>query len=183
MTGNIVARRYARALFALGKQSGLPELDGYASALDALRSAQAASPELAKVFRNPIFSAEEKKKLVVSLAKKLNIKGAIRNFLMLLAEKGRMDALDAVTTVFHELLDAEKGILRGQLLTAVPLEEAKQAAVVKQLEKKAKRTLMLDFGVSPEILGGVVLKVGDQVMDASLRAQLSILKDTIKRGE
>ena len=56
-------------------------------------------------------------------------------------------------------------------------------AEVKELEKKAKHTLVLSFGVAPEILGGVVLKVGDQVMDASLRAQLSILKDTIKRCE
>ncbi len=183
MTGNIVARRYARALFELGKKSGVSELDSYASALEALRSAQAESPDLARVFRNPIFSAEEKKKLVASLAKKLKIEGTILNFCLLLADKGRLDALDSIASVFHELLDAEKGILRGKLLTAVKLDDAKQAAVVKQLEKKAKRTLMLDFGVSPEILGGVVLQVGDQVMDASLRAQLSILKDTIKRGE
>jgi F-type H+-transporting ATPase subunit delta len=183
LTGNIAARRYARALFALGKKTGLPELESYAESLGALRSALVESPDLVRVFKNPIFTHEEKKKVIEKLADKLKLKGAILNFCRLLADKERLRELEGICDTFSQLLDAEKGVVRGQLLTAVPLNEEKQAAVVKQLEKKAKRTLVLEFGVSPEILGGVVLKVGDQVMDASLRAQLSILKDTIKRGE
>ena len=183
MTGNIIARRYARALFALGKKSGLPELEGYASSLEDMRSALAQSPDLVRVFRNPIFTAEEKKKVIGKLAAKLKLKGTILDFCLLLADKNRLREFDGIVSMFSDLLDAEKGVLRGELLTAVALEAEKQAEIVKELEKKAKRTLVLEFGVSPEILGGVVLKVGDQVMDASLRAQLSILKDTIKRGE
>ena len=183
MTGNIVARRYAQALFALGKKSGLSELEGYASTLGDFRSALVDSPDLVRVFRNPIFSSEEKQRVVKKLAAKMKIKGTILNFCLLLADKERLNELEGIADAFDNLLDAEKGVVRGKLLTAVPLDEAKQAEVVKQLEKNAKRTLVLEFGVSPEILGGVVLKVGDQVLDASLRAQLSILKDTIKRGE
>jgi F-type H+-transporting ATPase subunit delta len=183
LTGNIAARRYAQALFSLGKKSGLPELEGYAESLGALRSALAASPDLVRAFKNPIFTHEEKKKVIENLAAKLKLKGAIVNFCRLLADKDRLRELEGICDTFSRLLDAEKGVVRGTLLTAVPLDEEKQAAVVKQLEKKAERTLVLEFGVSPEILGGVVLKVGDQVMDASLRAQLSILKDTIKKGE
>lgn len=183
MTGNIVARRYARALFDLGKKSGLPELESYASSLDALRSATAESPDLLRVFRNPIFTAAEKKAVIKKIAGKLKISGAILNFCLLLADKNRLRDLDGISDFFGALLDEEKGVTRGQLITAVPLDEAKQTAVIKQLEKKAKRTLVLEFGVSPDILGGIVLKLGDLVTDASLRAQLSILKDTIKRGE
>ena len=84
MTGNIVARRYARALFALGKKSGLPELEGYSSALAGMRSALEASPDLVRVFRNPIFSADEKRGLVEKIAKKLKFGGTILNFLLLL---------------------------------------------------------------------------------------------------
>lgn len=183
MTGNIVARRYARALFALGKKSGLPELESYSSALAGMRSALEASPDLVRVFRNPIFSADEKRGLVEKIAKKLKFGGTILNFLLLLAEKRRLDHLEAIASVYDQLLDAEKGILRGELFTAVKLENAEQTAIIGKLEQRAKQTLALEFGVSPDIIGGVVLKVGDQVMDASLRAQLSILKDTIKRGE
>jgi len=183
LTGNIVARRYARALFALGRKTGLPELEAYASSLDALSSVLVESPDLVRMFRNPIFTAQEKKEVVRQIAEKLKIEGAILDFCLLLADKNRLRELEGITSFFGELLDAEKGVVRGKLLTAVKLDQKKQDAVIKQLEKKAKRTLVLEFGVSPEILGGVVLKVGDQVMDASLRAQLSILKDTIKRGE
>ncbi len=183
MTGNIAARRYARALFALGRKTGLPELESYAVSLGTVRSALAESPDLVRVFKNPIFTNEEKKAVIEKLAAKLKLKGAILNFFRLLADKDRLRELEGISVIFGQLLDAEKGVVRGELLTAVPLDTEKRNAVIKQLEKKAKRSLSLEFGVSPEILGGVVLKVGDQVMDASLRAQLSILKDTIKRGE
>lgn len=183
MTGNIVARRYAQALFSLGNKSGLSELEDYASSLGDMRQALTDSPDLLRIFKNPIFSAEEKKKVVKKIGAKMKIKGTILNFCLLLADKDRLAELASIANAFDEMLDAEKGVLRGQLLTAVPIEEAKQKDIVKKLEKKAKRTLVLEFGVTPEILGGVVLKVGDKVMDASLRAQLSILKDTIKRGE
>ena len=158
-------------------------LESYGCARGALRSSLAEAPDLLRGFRNPIFSAEEKEKVVRKLAAKMEINGTMLNFYLLLADKDRLNELEGISNAFDSLLDAEKGVVRGELLTAVPLDDAKRAEVIKQLEKKAKRTLVLDFGVSPEILGGVVLKVGDQVLDASLRAQLSILKDTIKRGE
>lgn len=183
MTGNIIAQKYARALFSLGKKTGLPELESYASSLDVLHSALAASPKLTRIFSNPLFSAEEKKGVIAKIAAEFKFKETVSNFCLLLADKNRLAEFAGIVTVFKQLLDAEKGIMRGELTTAVALEAARQAEVIKELEKKAKHTLVLQFGVSPEILGGVVLKVGDLVMDASLRAQLSILKDTIKRGE
>ena len=82
----------------------------------------------------------------------------------------------AVEMVAEGLIDEKTAVLRQE---PAKLDELLHPV----FEKKAKQTLVLSFGVAPEILGGVVLKVGDQVMDASLRAQLSILKDTIKRGE
>ena len=183
MTGTIVARRYARALFALGKKNGLPELENYASSLGTLCATLEGSPDLARVFRNPIFSPEKKKQVLRHIAAQLKFEGAILNFCLLLADKNRLRELERISAIFDQLLDAEKGVLRGELLTAVKLSAAKQTAVIKELEQQSEHSLVLSFGVAPEILGGVVLKVGDQVMDASLRAQLSILKDTIKRGE
>ena len=183
MTSNIVARRYARALFTLGKRTSLQELEKNAAALESIRAAVAASPDLAQVFRSPVFSVGDKAAIIKALAKKLKFGGTILNFCLLLADKKRLSSLEGIAEEYSALLDAEKGVMRGQLLTAVPLQDEHKQALVAKLEKQAKRTLLLNFGVSPEILGGVVLKVGDQVMDASLRAQLSILKDTIKRGE
>ena len=105
------------------------------------------------------------------------------NFCLLLADKGRLGEIEAIISAFDSLLDEEKGILRGELYTAVPLDQARQAELSARLESQLKRSLVLEFGVKPEILGGFVLKVGDLMQDAGLKAQLSILKDTIKRGE
>lgn len=183
MTGNIVARRYAKALFAMGKKKGLSELEAYGKDLADLAAVLGDSPELLRVFRNPIFSVEEKRKVVDAMLKKVDPNPIVRNFCYLLADKGRLDQLIDIEFVYSLLLDAEKGVIRGELLTAVELDSAKQKSVQAQLEAQSKRKLVLDFSVDPAILGGVVLKVGERVMDASLRAQLEIMKENIKRGE
>lgn len=182
MSGDIVARRYARALFALGKKKGLPELEQLEKDLAALKEAVASSPELTLLFKDPLFSAEEKVKVADTILGKLGASDYSKNFCRLLADKGRLAALPDIAAFFSELLDAEKGIVRGVLVTAVKLDETKRKAVLDQLNKQVKQTVALSYSVNPDILGGVQLKVGDQMLDASLRAQLSILKENIKRG-
>ncbi|EGY24406.1 MAG TPA: ATP synthase F1 subunit delta [Desulfovibrio sp.] len=183
MTGNIVARRYARALFALGAKSGVGELDKLGSDLAALAGALDKAPELGRIFRNPIITADEKRNVILKLVEKYGVSATVRNFCLLLADKGRLDCLSDIQAFYGVLLDAEKGVIRGELMTAVELAEAKRAQVKAALEQQAGRKLELTFSVNKDILGGVVLKVGDRVLDASLRAQLGILKDNIKRGE
>lgn len=183
MSGNIVARRYARALFGLGVKKGDSQIDGYGKDLAQLQEVFAATPEASAVFRNPIFSAEDKKAVIGKIMDKLKITGEVRNFCLLLADKGRLNELPAISSVYAELLDEAQGIKRGVFVSAVKIAEKKKGEIVKQLEDQLKAKLVLDFEVDPDILGGVVLKVGDQVLDASLKAQLSILKETIRRGE
>lgn len=183
MTGNIVARRYSRALFAIGAKSGLEELTAYGDDLAALAEALEGAPELLRLFRNPLFSVEEKRKVMDSLLEKMQPSQMVRNFCALLADKGRLDHLPEISAYYGILLDAEKGVVRGELVTAIDLAEAKQDALKEKLEAQTGRKLSLTFSTDPAILGGVKLKVGDRVLDASLRAQLVGLKDNIKRGE
>ncbi len=183
MTGGIVARRYARALFDLGRRKGPDELDAYGASLAALAGLVGASPDLSRLLRDPVFTPEEKRRVLTVLAGRLNMDAAVRDFVFLLADKGRLSFLKAIAGEYGALVDAEKGILRGELTTAVPLNEEKRDAIRAKLEKKAGRALALSFRVDETVLGGMVLTVGDTVFDASLRAQLSLLHDTIKRGE
>ena len=183
MINNVAARRYAKALFAIGKEKGGAELDTYGKDLAALGEVMEGAPELVRVFKNPIFSVEEKRAVLGKILDAVSASPMVRNFCALLADKGRLAVLTDIMAVFSTLLDAEKGVVRGELVTAIELGDAKQKAVKAQLEKQAGRQLELDFSVDSAILGGVMLKVGDNVMDASLRAQLNILKETIKRGE
>ena len=183
MTNTVVARRYARALFALGKEAGAKELDSYGATLSKLDALLADNPALDKIFRSPVIGVAEKRELVSSLLKSVAADKTMTNFCLLLADKNRLDGLRDIATYYGTLLDAENGIIRGRLVTAVSLDAKKQGKLKTMLEKKAGKSIELTFDVDPSILGGVVLRVGDRVMDGSLRAQLALLRDTIKRGE
>ena len=184
MTGGTLARKYARALFSLGKKSGAPQLEQYGAALAGLAGMLAISPALERMFKSPVITVAEKHALADQLLDKAGADLTVKNFCRLLADKGRLAALPAIAGCYGELLDAEKGVLRGTVITAVKLDAERQKKLKAGLEKKAgNKTLALEFHVDKAILGGLMLKVGDRVLDASLRAQLTILRDTIKRGE
>ncbi len=182
MTDTVIARRYANALFAIGKKAGMASLEKYGSGLSQLDSLLQGSPELDKVFKSPVVTAEEKKKVLGRVLKDLDADSTMSNFCLLLADKNRLSNLRRIASCYGTLLDTEKGVIRGHLLTAVKLDAKRQGTIKKQLEGKAGKSLELTFAVDSSILGGVVLKVGDRVMDASVRAQLAILREIIKRA-
>jgi F-type H+-transporting ATPase subunit delta len=180
--GGLVAHRYTRAFFAVGAKRGLGELEKLARELSLLKEALAEAPRALGFFRSPVFSAADKAGVLDEILARLQVGKSLCNFCRLLAENGRLPLLPAIADYFSELLDAEKGIIRGELVTAVELDEHKRGSVLRRLSERAGRDLALVYSVDPGLLGGVMLKVGDRVMDASLRAQLSILKEQIKRG-
>jgi F-type H+-transporting ATPase subunit delta len=184
LTGSSLARKYAKALFGLGKRDGTARLERYDAALAGLAGMMARFPALTRIFGSPVIAVTEKHALTEALLDKTDADVTIKNFCRLLADRGRLAALPAVAGCYRELLDAEKGILRGTVTTAVRLDAEKRKKLKADLEKKTEnRKLELEFHVDGSILGGLMLKVGDRVLDASLRAQLTTLRDTIKRGE
>ncbi|WP_028574097.1 ATP synthase F1 subunit delta [Desulfonatronovibrio hydrogenovorans] len=183
MIGNIVARRYARALFALGQKQGDKELKAYGEDLAKIISALEGTPELVRVFRNPIFTVAEKKGILKQILAKLKPGPVISNFCYLLADKGRLDCLPEIQVYYSKLLDEFEGIVRGEIVTAVKLADNMKQEIAGKLEKQSGRKVVMDYNVDQDIIGGLMLKVGDKVLDASIRAQLQILKENIKRGE
>jgi len=183
LTGNIVARRYAKALFAVAKKQSMDALDAFGKQLTDLAGVLEGAPEALGFFRNSSFSADEKKAVLGKILDKLAAKPEMKDFCDFLADKGRLGFLTDISATYSELLDEAKGVIRGKLVTAMPLAGARQAEIKSKLEQQTGRKITLTFETDKQILGGVVLKVGDRVLDASLRAQLQILKETIKRGE
>jgi len=183
LSGNIVARRYAGALFTVGKKAGDGVTDTYGKQLADLAGAIADAPESMRFFRNPVFSVEEKKAVLKQILEKLGVTGSVANFMNLLADKNRLVSLPEIAADYKAMLDEANGIVSGKLVTAVALSDARKVELKERLEKQTGKKLVLDYAADPEILGGVVLQIGDSVLDASLRAQLNILKETIKRGE
>ena len=183
MTGNIVARRYAKALFALAVKAGGKAPAQYGEDMETIASILESSADLLRVFANPVITADVKKAVLAGVVGKLSLAPMVVNFLSLLADKDRLAFVPDVAAVYMALLDEAEGVLRGELVTAYALTETRQDQIRTKLEKQSGKELELSFVVDPAILGGVLLKVGDKVLDASLRAQLEILKEQIKRGE
>ncbi|MGM0610299.1 MAG: ATP synthase F1 subunit delta [Thermodesulfobacteriota bacterium] len=183
MSGDIIARRYSRALFAIGQEQGQDELAAFGKDLAEVSGVLNETPELMRVFRNPVFSTEEKKAVIENILGKLQLSKTVVNFCLFLADKDRLAFLPEITENYSALLDDAQGVLRGELITAVDLDSGMKDEVQKKLEDQSGHTVYLNYDVEPEILGGLKLKVGDKVLDASIRAQLEILKENIKRGE
>lgn len=183
MTGSVVARRYAQALFDIVSQRDTQYVEETGSSLSSLSMVTQESLELRRLFANPVFTSEEKKKVIASLAEQFHISAVVRNFCYLLAEKHRLNLLEVIFAEFQRLADKQKGLLRGEVITAFTLTEEKQQSLSGKLEKQIGHSLILKFSVDAGLLGGMILKVGDKILDASLKTQLSLLEDTIKRGD
>ena len=121
--------------------------------------------------------------MINQLTDKVSVDPMVKNFCDLLADKSRAEMLPAIASDYKALIDAATGVISGELITVAELNEERKSAIQAQLEKQAGKKLELAFDTDKEILGGIVLKIGDKVMDASLKAQLQILKENIKRGE
>ena len=135
MTDAIVARRYAGAIFALGKQQGDEALSRYGSDLAALGDMLAASPKLDAALKSPVISIDEKKAVMGKLLKKIKADKTVSNFCLLLADKERLAYLGEIVGWYGKLLDDAKGIIRGTLTTAVELTDNKRAELKAELEK------------------------------------------------
>ncbi len=161
----------------------MEELERYGASLSALGEAVEKTPKLAEAFRNPVLSAEEKKKVVLAL---LDVAGGgtvEQRFCALLADKDRLNLLPAIAADFGALLDEARGLSRGVVTTAVELDEEHMDTIKTKLESQTGRKLELEFVIDPAIIGGLVLRVDDIVYDTSLRTQLDNLRESIKRGE
>ena len=170
-----IARVYADALFEVAKEKGVldevrDELGEFVEALDGSR-------ELQVFLFSPYFSSEEKRD---GIAK--TISGAsdeLVNFLELLAEKHRMPAIFRIRRRFDELWAEENRRLEVRLTAAVPLDDAVVRRVGEEIERKTDMKVDLSSEVDPEIVGGLVLRVGNRVLDASLRAKLERLRKEV----
>ena len=170
-----IARVYADALFEAAKDTD--KVDELHEQLDQFAEAMNESNDLRVFFFSPYFSSEEKKK-----ALRETVAGAEEefvNFLDLLAEKHRLPAIFAIRARFDELWAEAKKRLEVTLTSAVELDKSVVEDVGKAIEKQTDREIDMQAEVDPEILGGIVLRVGNRVLDASVRSKLERLRKEV----
>ncbi len=174
-----IARRYAKALFSLAVESN--RVEPWAKSLEALREAVQTSPDLRDVLSNPVYSKEQRRKIVEQLAAALSLDAEPANLLFLLGDRNRLGYLAAVVDTFRELADRHLGRLRATVTSAVKLDDAAAQAIADELSRKHGVQILLDRAVDPAILGGVVAQVGSLVYDGSVRTQLEDLRRQLKQ--
>lgn len=175
-----VASRYAQALFDLAndrKQVAAVESD-----LNSLRAAIAESKDLRTLLASPAFSAEDKAKGLAGIAAKAKFNDTTKKFLGLLAANGRASALAEVAEGFARLSAAARGAVSAEVVTAMPLTAAQAKGVQAALRQALGKAPEITTRVDPAILGGIKVKVGSRLFDASLRSKLDSLKFALKRA-
>jgi F-type H+-transporting ATPase subunit delta len=173
-----IARVYGDALFAVAKEED--KLDEIRDELGEFADALNEDRDLQVFFFSPYFSSQEKRD---GIAKAVN--GAseqFENFLSLLAEKHRMPAIFRVRSHYDELWAEENKRLEVRVTSAVPLDESVVKRVGEEIERQTDRKIDLEAEVDEDILGGLVLRVGNMVLDASLREKLNRLRKEVSRA-
>ncbi len=177
-TASGLAKRYATALFELARES--EALDRVAGDLATVREALAASPELQRLIRSPVVPREELQEALLALADKLGVHHIVRNLLGLLAQRRRLFALRHIIDAYDEMLAAHRGEMTAEVTAAMPLDDRQLAHLRKALERQAGRTVKLVAKVDPDLIGGLVVRIGSRMIDASLRTKLQHLELSMK---
>jgi F-type H+-transporting ATPase subunit delta len=149
-------------------------------ALADFATAIAETPELRSVLRNPQLDPVAKSGILADLAG--DDEPLFKNFLLLVAEKGRAGELDDIAQEFERLMAREERRLTVELTTARELSDDEASAIVAQIEQAAGRTVEATRSVDPELVGGIVLQAGSYRVDASVRGRLERLRQTLVRS-
>jgi ATP synthase F1 delta subunit len=170
-----IAEVYARALFEVAKEHDVldrihDELGQFTDALDESR-------ELQVFFFSPYFSSQEKKEGIRKLVEDAD--EHFVNFLELLAERHRMPVLFRIRKSFEELWAEENKLLPVRVTSAVELDESLVQDIGKRIQEQTGRKVDLSSEVDPDVLGGLVLQVGNMVLDASVRSRLERLRKQV----
>jgi F-type H+-transporting ATPase subunit delta len=173
-----LAGRYASALFDLARDQR--QIEAVGKSLDALNQALADSKDFSELVASPLVSREEAGKAFAALAPQLGLDPVTTNFVGVLAGNGRKGELRNVIRAFRRLSAEHRGETTADVITARPLNDDQLAQLRQQLRARAGRDVTIDAQVDPEILGGIVVKLGSQQIDASIRTKLNRLAQAMK---
>lgn len=174
MRGEVLGRRYARALFDLTKTD--PKRTAIALLLAELGRQLDARGALADACFNPSYPPEAKRAVLTKAAERAGAGPIAVKFLELLLKKNRLSFLSAIASAYQSLLDEEAGLRRVTVTAARPLEQPEQDALKRKLESVTGRAVSLEVGVDPSLLGGLEIRSGSLYYDSSLKGQLERLR-------
>lgn len=172
------ANRYAKALFdvALEEKADLAQID---QDLHAVVEMMKASPDLARASEFSSTTEAQRISLMESVSKAMTLSVPVTKMLVLLARTGRLELLPDLATAYQERLLAHQNIVRADVTSAAPLSPEKTKALEESLAKVTGKKVELSVSVDPQLLGGVVARIGSTVYDGSVRTQLQRMRQEL----
>ena len=173
-----VAGRYASALFDLAREQRV--IDPVMADLDRFDALLRDSPDLQRLVKSPVFTAEEQERAVAAILDRAGIGGFAGNFIRLVASNRRLFALPDMIRAYRTLVADHKGIVRAQVSVAEPPSEKVMSDITSALRDVARAEVDVDVRVDPGLIGGLVVKMGSRMVDASLRTKLNSIRLAMK---
>ena len=179
MLNRKAARRYARALFQWAADNN--QVDTTQGELERVLPQIRAVPDFEKVLVHPLIPHAQKGELL-RRAFEGRIADPLLGFLVLLEERHRMDVLPAVCEDFTQQAMSYRGEVEGEVRSAVPVTAAERERLQRVLDRRLGKRARLSFQTDPELIGGLVVRVGDMVIDGSVKTSLGALREQLKRA-
>lgn len=171
-----VANRYARALAdaVMADGSGLEPQAAIAGLAD-FAAALKDSSELRTILTSPAVAVGRKRAVVAKLCDAMGAHRLIRNFLFVAVDHGRIASLPEIAAAFQAAVDERQGRVRAEVVSAAPLDEAREASLRAELARMTGKQVRCEFQVNPELIGGLSVRIGSTIYDGSVRGQLDAL--------
>jgi F-type H+-transporting ATPase subunit delta len=173
-----MAERYAGSLFALALDAG--NVKAVETTLGDVEKLIAGSADLKRLIESPVFSANDQFRAIDAIARKAKIEGLVGNFLRVVARNRRLFAVPSMITAFRRIAAAHRGEVAAEVTSAHDLSAEQMKELQGSLKEVAGKDVAIKLTVDPEILGGLVVKIGSRQIDTSLRTKLNSLKLALK---
>lgn len=179
MMQSVVAKRYAKAIFEIAVEKG--RTDQILKELQVVDESFASSAELRNWLSNPSVAAEEKKSSLAKIFQDLS--EPVQNLLFLLVDRNRTDQIHEIVEVYQAFNNEHKGIIEAVVTTAFPLHAEDEKQLIQAFTHLTRKRLHIKKQIDSDLLGGVVVRIGDRIYDGSLRTKLQQFQKQLKSAK
>ena len=176
----MIARRYARAVFELAKESG--KVGDLTRELGAFAEAYASSQDLRDVDVLPSLQAEDRRAIVEAVGARLSASDLTVRTVAMIAERQRLSLLPDLARVVDAMADDHLGVLRGTVTSAAPLDPGYRTRLKQKIEDATGKRVLLTFQEDDQLIAGIVTQIGDRVVDGSVRGKLNALAASLREA-
>ncbi len=176
-----VSRRYAKALILIGQEDG--QAEQYNAELESVVGLFDTQDGFELALTNPLFNKNDRKKVLEAVLAATDLSAIMKSFLVLLFDKGRIGFLREIASYYKDLADELKGVVKASIVSATELTSDAVNKIKEALSTKTGKDIILNVEQDSSLIGGVVTKIGDLVLDGSVKTQLINMRETLNKGE